>query len=155
MSGSSERGDSGLGAIRNFRRLDDQVATAGMPTEEQLRAVAAAGVETVINLALPTSPGALPDEQAIVTSLGMDYVHIPVKFDAPAAGDFAAFCEAMETRRGQKLFVHCAANYRVSAFMALYRIRQLGWSSDAALAELREVWEPDEVWSRFITAQLG
>lgn len=155
MSGSPEHGDPGLGAIRNFRRLDDRVITAGMPTEEQLRAVAATGVETVINLALPTSPGALPDEQATVTSLGMDYVHIPVKFDAPSAADLAAFCGAMEARRGQKLFVHCAANYRVSAFMALYRIRHRGWSSDAALAELREVWEPDEVWSRFITGQLG
>jgi protein tyrosine phosphatase (PTP) superfamily phosphohydrolase (DUF442 family) len=154
MSGSPEHGDSELGSIRNFRRLDDRIITAGMPTEEQLRAVAAAGVETVINLALPTSPGALPDEQSAVTALGMGYVHIPVKFDAPAAADYAAFCGAMEARHEQKLFVHCAANYRVSAFLALYRIKQLGWPRDAALAEMRAIWEPDEVWSRFIETQL-
>jgi protein tyrosine phosphatase (PTP) superfamily phosphohydrolase (DUF442 family) len=107
--------------------------------------VAVAGFRSVINLALATSPGALPDERASVTALGMDYVHIPVDFTAPSAADFAQFVATLNARRGQTVFVHCAANYRVSVFMALHRVKSLGWEREAALEELRQVWEPDEV----------
>src|SRR5262249_18539955 len=49
-----------LADIRNFLALDADLGTAGQPTEEQYPAIAAAGYRTVVNLALPTSPGALP-----------------------------------------------------------------------------------------------
>lgn len=147
--------DATLIAIRNFRRLDVRVATAGQPTEEQLLAVAAAGFRSVINLALPTSTDALADERASVTALGLDYVHIPVDFAAPTTADYAKFASAMDARRGQSVFVHCAANYRVSAFMAIYRVKTLGCGHAAALAEMREVWEPDAAWSRFLAEQLS
>ena len=143
-----------LEGIRNFRSLDGRLLTAGQPTEQQLSLVAAAGVRTVINLALPTSTGALSDEAASVRRLGMEYVHIPVNFEAPTAANFAEFATALETRRDRKLFVHCAANYRASAFVALHRVKSLGWASADALAELRQVWEPDDVWSRFLAEQL-
>lgn len=139
--------------ILNFRRLDQRVATAGQPTEEQLRLVAEAGFRTVINLALPTSPGALADERASVTALGLDYVHIPVDFAAPAAADFSRFTEALDNHGGEPVLVHCALNYRASAFMAIHRVRRLGWKPGAALVALREIWEPDEVWTRFLAEQ--
>lgn len=141
-------------SIRNFRRLDDWVSTGGQPTEEQLAALAASGVQAVINLALPTSTHALPDERAVVTGLGMEYVAIPVVFEAPAAADFARFCSEMAARRGQRLFIHCALNCRVSAFVALHRVLHEGWSRESAWAALREIWEPDEVWSRFLEDRL-
>jgi protein tyrosine phosphatase (PTP) superfamily phosphohydrolase (DUF442 family) len=143
-----------LNAIRNFRRLDERVATGGQPSESQLRDLAEAGFRSVINLALKTSPGALPDEGERVTALGLDYVHIPVDFTAPTASDYAQFVTAMQAREGQTVFVHCIANYRVSAFMAIYRVQRLGWDRIVALERLREVWEPDEVWTRFLDEQL-
>jgi len=144
-----------LAAIRNYRRLDERLGTAGQPTAAQFADVARAGFGLVVNLALPTSTGALPDERATVTALGMDYVHIPVNFDAPTPEDFARFTGVMDGNAQRKVFVHCALNYRVSAFMALYRVRRLGWTRDAALAEVREVWEPDAVWRRFLDEQSG
>ncbi len=138
--------------IRNFRRLDEWVATGGQPTAEQFRELAAAGTRAVINLALPTSTYALPDEPELVASLGMAYVPIPVVFEAPRAEDFDRFCAELANRRGQKVFVHCALNYRVSAFVALYRVRH-GGELAAAWAEMRTIWEPDEVWSRFLETQ--
>lgn len=146
--------DDVLTAIRNFRRVDERIATAGQPSEAQLGEIAAAGFRCVINLALPTSTDALPDERARVTALGLEYVHIPVDFAAPAAADYARFAAAMDARREQPVFVHCAANYRVSAFMAIYRVKTLGWNYGDALAEVRTIWEPDAVWSRFLDAQL-
>lgn len=142
-------------SIRNYCRLDDRVTTGGQPTETQLAALAASGVRTVINLALPTSTYALPDERAVVTSLGMEYVAIPVVFEAPAAADFERFCIELAARRGQCLFIHCALNCRVSAFVALRRALHEGWSREAAWAEMRKIWEPDEVWCGFLEGRLA
>lgn len=142
-------------SIRNYCRLDDRVSTGGQPTETQLAALAAAGVQAVINLALPTSTYALPDEHEVVTGLGLEYVAIPVVFEAPAAADFARFCAELAARRGQRLFIHCALNCRVSAFVALHRVLREGWSREAAWAAMREIWEPDEVWSRFLEDRLA
>ena len=141
--------------IRNFRRLNERLLTAGQPTEAQLRSVAASGVRTVINLALSTSTHALPDERATVTAAGMEYVHLPVNFEAPTAANFADFTAALDARHDRKLFIHCAANWRVSTFVALYRIKTLGWPVEAAIAGLRQVWEPDAVWTHFIAEQLA
>jgi uncharacterized protein (TIGR01244 family) len=143
-----------LDSIRNYRRLNERVATAGQPSEAQLRDIADAGFRSIINLALKTSPGALPDEAERVAALGLDYVHIPVDFKAPTAADYERFAKAMDARREQPVFVHCIANYRVSAFIAIYRVKRLGWDQAKALAKLRELWEPDEVWARFLDQQL-
>ena len=147
--------DRNLTAIRNFRRIDDQIATGGQPTEAQLRDIAAAGFQSVINLALATSTDALADEPASVRALGLDHLHIPVDFQVPTAEDYARFATAMHEWRGRDVFVHCAANYRVSVFMAIYRVTELGWRREAALAAVRDVWEPDAVWAAFFEARCG
>jgi protein tyrosine phosphatase (PTP) superfamily phosphohydrolase (DUF442 family) len=143
-----------LSEIYSFRAVGDRLGTAGQPTESQFRAVREAGFEAVINLALPTSDNALAHEGSIVTSLGMSYVHIPVDFKAPASQDFRAFCRVMEAFDDRRVFVHCAANMRVSAFVFLYRVLQKGIPVAEAERDLHAIWEPDEVWSRFIRGQL-
>ena len=147
--------DKNLTAIRNFRRIDDRIATGGQPTEAQLRDLAAAGFQSVINLALTTSTDALADEPASVRALGLDHIHIPVDFEAPTAEDYARFAAAMRAWHGRDVFVHCAANYRVSVFFAIYRVTVLGWRREAALAAVRDVWEPDPVWAAFFAARCG
>jgi hypothetical protein len=44
---------------------------------------------------------------------------------------------------------------RASVFLALYRILQLGWPQDAAMAQVRDIWEPDVVWAAFIKQALA
>src|SRR5688572_26948507 len=105
-----------LSEISGYRAVGDRLGTAGQPTEGQLRTVREAGFEAVINLALPTSDGALATEGSVVTCLGMSYVHIPVDFQAPTPQDFRAFCRVMDAFDDRPVFVHCAANKRVSAF---------------------------------------
>jgi protein tyrosine phosphatase (PTP) superfamily phosphohydrolase (DUF442 family) len=145
---------SPLSEIYNFRSLGDKLATAGQPTEAQLRLVREAGFDTVINLALPTSDNALPNEGSLVTGMGMSYVHIPVNFKGPTSHDFRAFAGVMHAFEGRRVFVHCAANMRVSAFVYLYRVMFKDVSASEARHELNAIWEPDDVWSRFIEQQL-
>jgi uncharacterized protein (TIGR01244 family) len=141
--------------IRNWRELSPQLATAGQPSAEQLAAVAAAGYRVVINLGLTGTDYALSDEAGLVASLGMEYVHIPVAWEGPTSEDVERFAAALREAGGKRVFVHCAANKRVSVFVALYRIRELGWPVETALAAVRDVWEPNAVWARFIEQLLA
>ena len=144
-----------LAAIHNYRAVDDMLGTSGQPTEAQLAAVAQAGFNTVINLALHDDPRySLPDEAGTTRSLGLDYVHIPVQFAAPTQSDLLAFFDAMDTRRGQKVWVHCAANMRVSVFLGLYRMLRQGWSRERAFELMDGLWKPNEVWAAFIEQAL-
>jgi protein tyrosine phosphatase (PTP) superfamily phosphohydrolase (DUF442 family) len=141
--------------IYNFHAISERLGTAGQPTEEQFRAVRDTGFEAVINLALPTSDNALADEGSIVTGLGMSYVHIPVDFKTPTSQDFHTFCRLMAAFDGRRVLVHCAANKRVSAFVFLYRVLFQRTAIPDAEQDLHAIWQPDEVWSRFIQKELA
>ncbi len=145
---------SPLSDIRNFHPIGERIGTAGQPARDQFALIRQAGFDVVINLALPTSTDALPDEGSIVTSHGMAYLHIPVDFATPAPAHFRLFCQAMDGFSGQRVFVHCVANKRVSAFLYLYRILRQGVALDDAARDLTTIWEPDPAWARFIEDQL-
>lgn len=141
--------------IDNYHPVDDRLSTAGEPSEAQLRSLAREGFEVVVNLALHDDARySLSDEPGLVKSLGMLYVHIPVRFDAPTEEDLQAYFSTMEEHRGRKVFVHCAANKRATAFLGLYRAIKDRWAVDDAFALMRRVWEPDAVWASFIAAML-
>jgi protein tyrosine phosphatase (PTP) superfamily phosphohydrolase (DUF442 family) len=143
-----------LNDICNFLSLG-RIGTAGQPTGAQFAAVKAAGYRVVVNLALPTSTNALPDEAERVTALGMTYVHIPVIWESPTLQDLDEFLAVMERYGEEKVFVHCALNMRVSAFIFLYRVIRLGVPPDEARGALLQIWQPDDVWSRFIGRALA
>jgi protein tyrosine phosphatase (PTP) superfamily phosphohydrolase (DUF442 family) len=143
-------------AIYNYRRASPRLATSGQPTGVQLAAIAAAGFEVVINLALHDDPRySLADEPGTVQGLGLDYVHIPVKFAQPTQGDFTAFAAAMQKNSDRRVWVHCAANMRVSAFLGLYRVLRENWQEQEAFRLMHGLWQPDEVWAAFIAAMLA
>ena len=143
-----------LAEIYGFRAVGGRLGTAGQPTQEQFRRVREAGFEAVINLALPTSDNSLANEGSVVTGLGMSYVHIPVDFKAPTARDFRVFCRVMEAFDERPVFVHCAANMRVSVFVFLYRVLCQRIAIPEAERDLHAIWRPDETWIRFIQEQL-
>ena len=136
--------------IFNWRRIDDRISTSGQPTEAQLADLAAAGIRHVINLAPHSHERALPDEGASVVALGMAYVYLPVDFKNPTEADFSAFCAALAALGGDPVHVHCAANYRVSAFFYRYRRDVLGVDAKVARAAMDDVWQPTGVWARFV-----
>jgi len=141
--------------IKNFVYVSDKLAIAGQPTEDQLREIAKAGYEVVINLGLIGTNYALPDESGLVELLGLKYVHVPVQWESPSKEALKQFVHEMENSKDKKVFVHCAANYRVSCFLAIYRVAKLGWSKEEAMSELSRVWEPNEIWTSFINAAIA
>ena len=136
--------------IRNFVLVMPGLATAGQPSAAQLREVAEAGFEVVVNLGLLDPRYCLPDEAGLVPALGLEYHHIPVDFQAPQLEDLQRFFGVMDAIRGKEMFVHCAANKRVSSFVSLYGQARLGWSLTQAKALIARVWQPNDVWAQFI-----
>jgi protein tyrosine phosphatase (PTP) superfamily phosphohydrolase (DUF442 family) len=130
--------------VRNYLSLTSRLATSGQPTEEQFAQIAAEGYEVVMNLALPTSTYALPDERATVTSLGMEYVALPVDFYQPQVADVARFFDLMVEYAPRKLWIHCVVNMRVSAFVYLWRTLRCGVAPDEAEIELHDIWVPEK-----------
>jgi protein tyrosine phosphatase (PTP) superfamily phosphohydrolase (DUF442 family) len=139
-----------LKEIKNFHHVSDSLGSAGQPTAEQFRAVKEAGYEVVINLAPSEAQNALKNEREVVEGLGLKYVHIPVVWTAPKAEDAERFFAAMDAAKGKKLFVHCIANYRASAFVYLYRVTRLGVSEEEAARDLHALWKPNETWQQLI-----
>ncbi len=84
----------------------------------------------------------------------MEYVHIPVKFDAPNLADLKTFFYALEQHKGRRIWIHCAANIRVTAFLGLYRVLVEKWAVEPAFDLMNSVWMPNKVWSAFISDAL-
>ena len=142
--------EASIAQIYNFLKLSDTVATAGQPTAAQINAIHNAGYRVVINLALPNSANAFPNEQALVEAQGMTYVHIPVVWEEPTLADVQQFFSVMQAHTGQPVFVHCAKNMRVSAFMYLYRRLCEGIDEAVARQALHTIWVPNDRWQAFI-----
>jgi len=143
--------------IYNYQFLDEKLSSSGMPTAKQMKEVADAGVKVVINLALNTSPGALPNENAVGKSLGMKYIHIPVEWNNPTKENLDEFFSAMNEHKEEKILVHCQANYRASSFIMMYRVLRLGWKKEAAIPIMEKMWNPEDfpVWQKFIDENLA
>ncbi|MBW4484070.1 MAG: protein tyrosine phosphatase family protein [Tildeniella torsiva UHER 1998/13D] len=144
-----------LQAIRSYLAISPTLGTAGQPTAEQFKVVADAGYAVVVNLALSTSDHAIPSEAELVKSLGMTHFHIPVVWEAPTLADLEIFFKVMDRNRDLKVFVHCALNMRVSAFVYLYRVLRLGIDPDVAIADLHRIWQPNPTWQAFIDQSLA
>ena len=141
--------------LLNYLAISDTIGTAGQPTPAQFAAIKAAGYDVVVNLAMPDSANALPNEQQLAAGQGMLYIHIPVVWEHPTAQNLEQFFDVMARCRGKRVFVHCALNMRVSAFVYLYRIIWLGVSKETAWQDLLKIWEPNPAWKRFLDDSLA
>ena len=136
----------------NFRKITDRLTSSGAVKQDVLKTLAALGYEAVINLMPDDSEYAVAGEREIIASQKLEYIYIPVDFKHPVRSDFAAFTEAMDRITEKKVHMHCAANYRVSAFYALYAFTRGLWEKDRAWAFINDLWQPDDYpgWPGFI-----
>ena len=150
-------GKNYLEGIYNYRKYNEQLSTSGQPTEAQFQLIKDAGFTTVINLA-PTdknnsyksAENCLKDEVGLLNSLDMEYLHMPVDFQYPEEEVYQRFSETLENLKGQKLWVHCAANMRVSGFLYRYRRDVLKLDDDEAREIMDTIWQPHGEWKAFL-----
>jgi protein tyrosine phosphatase (PTP) superfamily phosphohydrolase (DUF442 family) len=116
-------------------------------------------VRSVINLAMPDHPEALPDAEAAFAEQGIDYTHIPVPFSSPDDAHYRSFVEALEAADGP-VHVHCIMNWRVSAFFYRYHRDACRMPEPEARALMERQWSPETnehpdapAWASFIREQ--
>jgi protein tyrosine phosphatase (PTP) superfamily phosphohydrolase (DUF442 family) len=136
----------------NYRTVSNVIATAGLLKPDQLAALSNAGIELVINLMPDSSEYAVKGEKQIIEDQGIEYWYLPVDFSAPKLEEYEQFKEKLRQSEGKKLLIHCAANYRVSAFYSRYAIESGKWTTEEADGFMLSIWQPSEypAWTAWL-----
>ena len=143
-----------MNKILNYVKINELISTSGQPKIEELELIANEGFEVVINLAVPTTSNALENEDKIVSSLNMSYIHIPVDFENPKLSDLKLFLNILQALGANKVWIHCAKNYRVSAFMYVYHKYILHTPFEQIDLSIFDMWQPSLVWQELMKVQL-
>ena len=143
-----------MNKILNYIKINELISTSGQLKIEELELIANEGFEVVINLAMPTTSNALENEDKIVTSLNMSYIHIPVDFENPKLSDLKLFLNILQALGANKVWIHCAKNYRVSAFMYVYHKYILHTPFEQIDLSIFDMWQPSLVWQELMKVQL-
>ena len=106
--------------------------TGGQPTLQQLDALAAQGVRTVIDLRGDGEPRGY-DEAAELQRRGMAYKRLPIRGKDDLTADNAAALKTLLDEGGEGVLLHCASGNRVGALLALMAHRQEGATPQQAL----------------------
>ncbi len=136
--------------IINFVRYSPALSSSGQPTAEQLSALRDDGLQRVVYIAYSDHERSLAHEDRLAKKLGLEYIHIPVEWNAPLASDFALFAGVVNQDTTKSTLLHCQLNYRATAFAMLYRVIYQDISVAQAKAEMNAVWTPNETWTSFI-----
>lgn len=124
-------------------RVGDDMFIAGQPTAQALRELRALGVTTVVNLRMQEELDRAVkfDEPGTIASLGMQYVHIPMRGTpeapySPAA--VAKLADVLANAKG-KVLLHCTVAWRASHLWAAYLIEKRGVDVQTALTHTRAI----------------
>ena len=143
-----------MNKILNYVKINELISTSGQPKIEELELIANEGFEVIINLAMTTTSNALENEDKIVSSLNMSYIHIPVDFENPKISDLKLFLNILQALGANKVWIHCAKNYRVSAFMYVYHKYILHTPFEQIDLSIFDIWQPSLIWQELMKVQL-
>ena len=106
---------------------------AGQPDQVGLVAARDAGVDVVVNLRHPSELDW--DEEAVVESLGLRYVNVPIVGSEPLSQEtFEQVDAVLAEHAGEQILVHCSSSNRVGAWYAAHLVTKQGATPEEALA---------------------
>lgn len=122
--------------IKNFGQMGERFYRGARPKDEDYKALAEIGINTVIDL----TDNSKEYEQPAVEALGMRYVNIPmVDKGNPRMEQINEFMKLVDDPATGKFFVHCAGGrHRTGVVGAIYRFHQDNWNLDQVYAEMKE-----------------
>ncbi|MFG0292679.1 MAG: beta-lactamase hydrolase domain-containing protein [Phycisphaerales bacterium JB050] len=107
------------------------------PDADQLKALKAAGVDTVINLRKPSEHPDY-DEAAAAAEAGLEYINHPYNGAGELTPELITAVRATlreQTEAGKRVAIHCRTGNRVAPVWMAYRVIDQGVSLDRAMAE--------------------
>lgn len=120
-----------LGAdVANWHRVDDQLYRCGQPDRQGMRALAAQGVRTVVNLRSWHS------DRDEIAGTGIALVEVPASAGSMDYQDLVQALRAV-VRAEKPVAVHCwHGSDRTGAVVAAWRVAVSGWTAQEALDEM-------------------
>src|SRR4030095_3589203 len=122
--------------IKNFGQMDDRFYRGRRHNEEDYAALAALGINTIIDL----TDNSREYEQPAVERAGLRYVNIPMEDKTTTTLDqINQFLKVVDAPSTGKFFVHCAGGrHRTGVMGAVYRFNYDNWNLEQALAEMNQ-----------------
>lgn len=115
-----------LPGIDNFEVVDQDLWRGAAPSPKGYKALAARGVETVIDL---RAEEGIPDERPALDRLGIELVRIPIRDgQAPTSVQVSTFFDAVAASPG-RVFVNCGAGVGRTGTMAAAYLLENGSAS--------------------------
>ncbi len=130
--------------------IHPNLMTSALPVLEDFPFMAAQGYEIVISMCQSVDSETLEDEDSLVSGAGMGYIHLPVTFVEPTLEDYELLRDILRSVQDRKVWLHCARNWRVSAFMTIYHIVEMSMPHSEAEVIAHRIWKPDETWQTLI-----
>lgn len=132
--------------IVRFHQVDSRLYRGAQPDAAGFRYLRDLGVRTIVNLREHDESGVIVERQ-LVESLGMRYVHLPVRngnfftrsrtIPERTIRDFFAIVDAAADG---PVFVHCRRGAdRTGALVGFYRVARQGWDGVRAYAEAKAI----------------
>ena len=143
-----------MNKILNHIKINELISTSGQLKIEEFELIANEGFEVVINLAVPTTSNSLENEDKIVSNLNMTYIHIPVSFENPKISDLKLFLNILQSLGANKVWIHCAKNYRVSAFIYVYHKYILHTHFEEIDLSIFDIWKPSLIWQELMKVSI-
>ena len=143
-----------MNKILNHIKINELISTSGQLKIEEFELIANEGFEVVINLAVPTTSNSLENEDKIVSNLNMSYIHIPVSFENPKISDLKLFINILQSLGANKVWIHCAKNYRVSAFIYVYHKYILHTPFEEIDLSIFDIWKPSLIWQELMKVSI-
>ena len=123
------------GAI-NVVQLETTVACGGATKPEAVPEIKKLGFASIINLRLPTEPGADVDaEAAAAQTAGIKFFHIPFNGQSPDPAVADRFLDAITGPGNAPAYIHCAGGNRAAAMWMIKRLVVDHWEADKAAQE--------------------
>ena len=136
--GSAKKKDSEFPniKIKNFGQMDDRFYRGARPTEGDLKALAAMGIHTIIDL----TDNSREEEEPAAKAAGLRYINIPmIDKGYPPIEQINEFMNVVNDPETGKFFVHCAGGrHRTGVVGAVYRFNKSGWNFDQVFAEMNQ-----------------
>ena len=122
--------------IKNFGQMDERFYRGARPKDEDLKALAALGVTTIIDL----TDNSKEYEQPAVEAAGLRYINIPmVDKSYPVMAQIDEFLKVVDDPATGKFFVHCAGGrHRTGVVGAVYRFTRYNWNLEQVMTEMEQ-----------------
>ncbi len=122
--------------IKNFGQMDERFYRGARPKAEDYKALAALGIQTIIDL----TDNSREYEQPAVEAAGLRYVNIPmVDKSYPSVDQVNEFLKVVDDPATGKFFLHCAGGrHRTGVLGAVYRFNHDNWTLEQAMSEMNQ-----------------